>query len=73
MKLITKVLVSIGIFIGFFFLFGIVVFMQKSNGNSTPGIFGLILAFGLFAGLKAVWKKPKEVEEKDSHQLDKKS
>ena len=67
---ISKIIVTIGIIIGFIFLFGIITYNSKSNGSSSPGIFGIILAIGLIAGIKAVWKKPSN-DHKDKHQLDK--
>lgn len=69
----SKVIVTIGIFIGFFSLFGVIVLANKGSG--TPGLLGLILFAGLIAGLRAVWKKPaikNEITETDKHQLDKK-
>ncbi|MEP2059921.1 MAG: hypothetical protein ABJJ05_19080 [Maribacter litoralis] len=69
----AKVLVTIGILIGFFFLFGALTFTRKSGGSTTPGIFGLILFGGMVAGIRAVWKKPKNNDDSDNHQLDKTS
>ncbi len=69
MSNLSKFLVTIGMIIGFFFLFGVIVIQSKQSGSSTPMIFGAILFFGLVAGIKAVWKKPKK--ENDNHHLDK--
>lgn len=66
----SKVLVTIGIIIGFLFFFGLLTASRTSGGNSTPGIFGIILFVGMIAGIKAVWKKEKDND--DNHQLDKK-
>ncbi|RFN58812.1 hypothetical protein [Marixanthomonas ophiurae] len=69
----SKVIVTIGIIIGFIFLFGVIV--ASSKGGGTPGFLGLILFAGMVAGIRAVWKKPpvkNEVTETDKHQLDKK-
>ncbi|WP_437373854.1 hypothetical protein [Maribacter litoralis] len=68
----SKVIVTIGIIIGFIFLFGVIVAANKGSG--TPGILGLILFAGMVAGIRAVWKKPSiknEITETDKHQLDK--
>ena len=56
----AKTLVTIGIIIGFIFLFGVIV---ASNGGGRPGIFGL----------RAVWKKPATEKDNDNQQLDKTS
>ena len=70
MSYISKILVTIGIIIGFLIFFGLLTASRSSDGNSTPGIFGIILFVGMIAGIKAVWKKVKEND--DNHQLDKK-
>ena len=69
----AKVLVTIGIIIGFIFLFGVLTASRKSGGSATPGIFGLILFGGMIAGIRAVWKKPTDDKDNDNHQLDKTS
>lgn len=70
MSNISKVLVTIGIIFGFLFFFGLLIASRSGGGNSSPGFFGIILFVGLFAGIKAVWKKEKGND--DNHQLDKK-
>lgn len=69
MSNVSKILVTIGIVIGFLFFFGLLTASRSSGGNSTPGIFGIILFVGMIAGIKAVWKKDNN---DDKHQLDKK-
>lgn len=69
----AKVLVTIGIIIGFLFIFGLLTASRKGSGNSTPGILGIILMFGMIAGIRAVWKKPTDDKDNDNHQLDKTS
>ena len=66
----AKILVTVGIIIGFFLIFGLIV---ASNGGGRPGMFGIILAFGAIAGIRAVWKKPAQEKDNDNHQLDKTS
>ncbi len=66
----AKTIVTIGIIIGFIFLFGVIV---ASSGGGRPGIFGLILAGGMIAALRAVWKKPSIEKQDDNQQLDKTS
>ncbi|NQY30390.1 MAG: hypothetical protein HRT69_13065 [Flavobacteriaceae bacterium] len=67
----AKVLVTIGIIIGFIFLLGVLTASRKSGGSSTPGIFDLILFGGMIAGIRAVWKKSSD--NIDNHKLDKRS
>lgn len=70
MSNMSKILVTIGIIIGFIFVFGLLTASRSSGGNSTPGIFGIILFVGMIAGIKAVWKK--ENDNNNNHNLDKK-
>lgn len=73
MSKFSKTVVTIGIVIAFFFIFGVVTAVMSQDGGAMPGIFGLILGFGAYAGIKAVWKKDKQEkdDEIDNHQLDK--
>jgi quinol-cytochrome oxidoreductase complex cytochrome b subunit len=65
---VSKILVTIIAIAIFIVLFAVVVGVRGDNGNSTPGIIGLILFAGLFFALKAVWKK----NDKDNHDIQKK-
>jgi F0F1-type ATP synthase assembly protein I len=69
----SKVLVTTGIIIGFLFFFALLTANQKGNGDSTPGVLGIILFLGMIAGIREVWKKPSDDKENDEHQLDKTS
>ena len=77
MNKFVKILVCIGIFI-----VGAVIIQifKETSGmrNGIGGIPGLIVFFGIMAGLRAVWKyKPKEGNsitiKDDEHKLDKNS
>ena len=73
MSKLSKVLVTIGIIIGFLFVFAFLVYSRRQGGHSTPGILGLILFAGMIAGINAVWKKTNDDDDNDNHQLDKTS
>jgi hypothetical protein len=54
----SKILATVGV-IFIFMLLSAVLQMGSGPGGRNPGIFGLILLFGLIAGIRAIWKKPK--------------
>ncbi len=68
MSYLSKLLVSIGMVIGFILFFGFIVIQTKTSGSATPMAFAAIFFFGLVAGLKAVWKKKETTQ---NHHLDK--
>lgn len=68
----SKILVTIGAVIGFIFLFAILVDSRGDSGHKTPGILGLVLAFGLYAGIRSIWgKKESKDDDLDNRSLDK--
>lgn len=62
---LAKFLVTVIMIIGFFIIFGAIVIQKEKSGNAGFMAIGAIIFFGLIAGIKAVWKKPKE--ENDNH------
>ncbi len=72
MKKSSKIVVIVIMIIVFFVLFAVVVGVSQSNGNKTPGVFGLILFGGLIAAIAAVWKhNPNKSDNEDKHLLKK--
>lgn len=69
MSSLAKFLLTVIMIIGFFLIFGAIVIQKEQSGNAGYMAFAAIIFFGLVAGIKAVWKKPKA--ENDSHHLDK--
>lgn len=67
----SKILVTVIVVIIFIILFSIVVNLRIKSGRKTPGMFGLILAFGLIGAIKAIWKK-KNGQNNDNNEIDKK-
>ena len=60
----SKIVVTIVIIIAFMAIFGIIVGVRGDNGNSTPGIFGLIVFAGMIGAVRAIWKKD---QKEDNH------
>ncbi|MBP3299503.1 MAG: hypothetical protein J6L73_07490 [Muribaculaceae bacterium] len=52
----AQYLVSALVIFLFIIIFGAIVGIRTDNGNSTPGIFGLIVFAGLIGALRAIWK-----------------
>ena len=60
----SKIVVTIVIIIAFMAIFGIIVGVRGDNGNSTPGIFCLIVFAGMIGAVRAIWKKD---QNEDNH------
>jgi hypothetical protein len=58
----SKILATAGIFIGFM-IFSALLQLGSGPGGGNPGIFGILLLFGLIFGIRAIWKKPKDNDE----------
>ena len=67
----SKIIVTIVVIVVFIFLFGIIVGIRGDNGNSTPGIFGLIVFAGMIGAIRAIWKKDNNDKNDDSAMLQK--
>lgn len=71
MTKVSKIVVTIVIIIAFMVIFGIIVGVRGDNGNSTPGILGLIVFAGMIGAIRAVWKKDDNDKNNDSAMLQK--
>ncbi|MBQ0114306.1 MAG: hypothetical protein KBT10_00285 [Bacteroidales bacterium] len=65
MSQLSKILVTIGVVVLFVIIFGAIA-GSMSDADRTPGILGLIVFGALIGALKAIWKKPKNEENKDN-------
>jgi hypothetical protein len=54
----SKILATVGV-IFVFMILSASLQMGSGPGGRNPGIIGLIFTFGLIAGIRAIWKKPK--------------
>ncbi len=57
MNKFSKIVITAVIIFVFIVLFGALTGIRGDAGQTTPGIFGLILFAGMFGAIKAVWKK----------------
>jgi hypothetical protein len=53
----SKILATIGIVL-IFMIFSAALQAGSGPGGRNPGFLGLILMFGLIAGIRAIWKTP---------------
>ena len=65
MSQLSKILVTIGVVVLFVIIFGAIAGSMSDSGR-TPGILGLIVFGALIGALRAIWKKPKNEENKDN-------
>ena len=64
----AKILVTIGCVFLFFIVYGAIVGTMKDAGR-TPGILGLIVFGALIGALRAIWKKPKNEDQKNNNSI----
>ncbi|ASO04590.1 hypothetical protein [Arenibacter algicola] len=57
MNLATKIIINLGLFIGFFFALGFIIIYSKKGEGATSGSLGVILILVFVFTLKVVWKK----------------
>lgn len=50
----------------FIIIFAAIVGVRSDAGNSTPGIFGLLVFAGLIGALRAIWKSKSPEDNNDS-------
>jgi membrane associated rhomboid family serine protease len=59
MNKLAKIIVTIGVLLVFFLLFGAVVGIRSATGQHTPGLLGLILFAAVVSSIRAIWKSGK--------------
>ncbi|MEY5069606.1 MAG: hypothetical protein RLZ47_1468 [Bacteroidota bacterium] len=55
----SKILATAGIIL-LFLVFSAAIQAGAGPGGRNPGIIGIVLLFGLIAGIRAIWKKPND-------------
>lgn len=64
----AKILVTVGVLFLFFLVFG-AISGAMSDAGRTPGILGLIVFGAMIGALRAIWKKPKSEDDKNSNSI----
>ncbi|MCM1142802.1 MAG: hypothetical protein NC453_29900 [Muribaculum sp.] len=62
----AKYLVTVLVIFLFIIIFAAIVGVRSDAGNSTPGIFGLLVFAGLIGALRAIWKSKSPDDNNDS-------
>lgn len=62
----AKYLVTALVIFLFIIIFAAIVGVRSDAGNSTPGIFGLLVFAGLFGALRAIWKSKSQEDNNNS-------
>lgn len=65
---LAKVVVTIIVVFVFFGLFSAIVGSMSDSGQSTPGIFGLILFAGVVGSIRAIWKSDDKENSDDENE-----
>lgn len=66
MNKLSKILVTAGVLLLFFVVFGAISAANSASGK-TPGFLGLIVFAALIGAMKAIWKKPKKEGEDNNN------
>ncbi|TDN85229.1 hypothetical protein DET49_11726 [Salegentibacter sp. 24] len=66
MKLIGKILMTLGVLLGSFILIGF-TFEQEDTLNTPPKFFALVLGLGTIASIFAIWRKEKSSTGKENN------
>ena len=62
----AKYLVTALVIFLFIIIFAAIVGVRSDAGNSTPGIFGLLVFAGLIGALRAIWKSKSQEDNNNS-------
>lgn len=66
MKLIAKILMTLGVLAGSFVMIGSFTFEQENTLDAPPKIFALVLGLGTIAALYVIWRRKTNTEEENS-------
>ncbi|MBZ9728936.1 hypothetical protein LB467_04490 [Salegentibacter sp. JZCK2] len=66
MKLVSKILMTLGVLAGSFVMFGSFTFEQANTLDAPPKLFALVLGLGTIAAIYVIWRKRTNTEEENS-------
>ena len=67
MSKLAKIIVTIVVIFIALILNTVVMELRKEAGFSTPGFWGILIAFACVGALSAIWKKPKNDSNKNDN------
>jgi len=66
MKVILKILMTLGVLLGSFVMIGSFTFDQENVADAPPKIFALVLGLGTIAAIYIIWRKNSLTAEEDN-------
>lgn len=66
MKLLAKILMTLGVLAGSFVMIGSFTFEQENTVNAPPKIFALVLGLGTIAAIYIIWRKNTQTTEEEN-------
>ncbi|WP_156101177.1 MMPL family transporter [Salegentibacter sp. Hel_I_6] len=66
MKMLGKIIMTLGVLLGSFVLVGSFVFDQENALNAPPMIFALVLGLGTIAAIFVIWRRKGNTPEEEN-------
>jgi hypothetical protein len=67
MKLIAKILMTLGVLLGSFVLIGSFTFEQQNTLDAPPKLFALFLGLGTIAAIFVIWQRKSNTTEEENN------
>ncbi len=66
MKILGKILLTLGVLLGSFVLVGTFVFEQENMLDAPPKLFALVLGMGTLAAIYVIWRRKSNAPEEEN-------
>ena len=66
MKILGKILLTLGVLLGSFVLVGTFVFEQNNMLDAPPKLFALVLGLGTIASIFVIWSRKSNTQEEEN-------